>query len=27
MDDPDHLLPIIAANNPDYYPTGYTGYE
>lgn len=27
MDDPDHLLPIIATNNPDYYPTGYTGYE
>ena len=27
MNDPDHLLPIIAQNNPDYYPTGYTGYE
>ncbi len=27
LDDPDQLLSVIAENNPDYYPTGYTGYE
>ena len=27
LDTPDHFLSKIAENNPEQYPTGYTGYE